>query len=83
MSNIKTAEELIETLRSFGEDCSDADMCKDCQASGFCDKGWTPGEVIQLIEHLAWKACENCHICQTTAEKHPLDCEIIETEVEA
>lgn len=81
-NNFTSAEELVELIRGFAEECNDSDACKDCQVSGFCDKGWTPEETAKLIEHLAWMACKNCEVCQTEGGKNPLDCEIIGTEVE-
>ena len=79
---VKTAEELVELLACYAEDCNDPESCRYCNFSLFCDKGWTPGEIKQLIEQLAWRACKECGCCSEEPIKNPLDCEIIGTEVE-
>ena len=80
---VKTVEELVELLTKYAEDCSDPDSCGNCTVSCFCESGWTPAEIKQLIEQLAWRACAGCGVCMEETTKNPLDCEIIGTEVEA
>lgn len=47
-------EELVKSLYAFAKDCTDHDMCKDCQFCGFCEDGWTPNAIAHLIE--TWSA---------------------------
>lgn len=46
---------LVALFRAFGEDCADPDCCRDCQFSGFCESGFTPGEIADAIEELLQK----------------------------
>ena len=46
-------EELVKDLYAFSKDCTDSDMCRDCQLCFMCEDGWPPNAIAHLIE--AWK----------------------------
>lgn len=47
-------EELVKDLYAFSKDCTDSDMCRDCQLCFMCEDGWPPNAIAHLIE--TWKA---------------------------
>ena len=47
-------EELVKDLYAFAKDCTDSDMCRDCQLCFMCEDGWPPNAIAHLIE--TWSA---------------------------
>lgn len=47
-------EELVKDLYGFAKECTDSDMCKDCQLAFMCEDGWPPNAIAHLIE--TWAA---------------------------
>ena len=47
-------EELVKDLYAFSKDCTDSDMCRDCQFCFMCEDGWPPNAIAHLIE--TWSA---------------------------
>ena len=49
----KDVEELVKDLYAFSKDCTDSDMCRDCQLCFMCEDGWPPNAIAHLIETLS------------------------------
>ena len=64
-------EELVKDLYAFSKDCTDSDMCRDCQLCFMCEDGWPPNAIAHLIE--AWKATQKAMVERKTGKwiKHP------------
>lgn len=63
-------EELVKDLYAFSKECTDSDMCRDCQLCFMCEDGWPPNAIAHLIE--TWSATHKAMAKRKTGKWMPI-----------